>query len=139
MFHKMLRVSRLKKLPQQPVTTLTPHTLWKMRKPSISQIRHAKNNNKGKVLAVFLPINIFCPAEQHALLHTSMHAYTLSSGRGGKSVKCHVKAGVGVRKSFGPMMPQPCHPTSWCYVAPRTEIASVTCVLVPEILPCCLW
>lgn len=31
-----------------------------------------------------------------------------------------------------------CHPTSQCYVAPQTEIASVTCVLVPEILSCCL-
>lgn len=55
--------------------------------------------------------------------------------------KCEMscKGWVGVRKSVGPMMPQLCHPTSWCYVAPQTEIASVTCVLVPEILACCLW
>lgn len=72
-----------------------------------------------------------------AYVNTVTHLHL--SGTVSQSVENRAKAvRVCIRKSFGPVMPRFCHLSSQCYVAPQTEIASVTCVLVPEILACCL-
>lgn len=135
----MLCVSRLIRLHQQPRASLTPRALWKLRirTLSVSHVRTNLNDTSIRILQFFFSQNKTFSVHISTCSATHSCTHTLFWQRW---PKCEMsrKGSVGVRKSLGPMMPQSCHPTSRRYVAPQTEIASVTCVLVPEILACCL-